>query len=85
MYLYLSSSTFCYVASLGHRCRIGESHSVHASQILTPSPCDLVWLFRLARFLSLTYFRTGAGCVWNDILDRNFDRQVGKLASYFLQ
>ncbi|KAI0056633.1 UbiA prenyltransferase [Artomyces pyxidatus] len=29
--------------------------------------------------LSLINISTGAGCIWDDIMDRNFDRQVGAL------
>lgn len=35
-----------------------------------------VWMF-FARIWLSTYI-LGAGCIWNDILDRDFDRQVGK-------
>lgn len=35
-----------------------------------------------ASYLINIMLHLGAGCIWNDILDRNFDRQVG--TDYFI-
>ncbi|KAI0065686.1 hypothetical protein BV25DRAFT_1585178 [Artomyces pyxidatus] len=61
--------------------RLHSSSCIWAARLSPPSQC--VEPVTVTTFGVSADLPSGAGCIWNDILDRNFDRQVGKYRCTF--